>query len=68
MVGSGAVQCQSPGCGKLFFLSPEEWDALDPVFGAGVAIPLRCPECGVTGLYHSDNLVESELPVAHVPA
>lgn len=68
MVGSGAVQCQSPACGKLFGLSPEQWDALDPVLGAGIGVLLRCPECGDSFLYHFDDLMESELPVSHVPA
>ncbi len=67
MVGSGAVQCQSPSCGKLFYLSPEEWIALDPVYGEHDGIVLRCPECGFTFTYHSDSLVESEVPVSHVP-
>lgn len=67
MTGSGAVQCQSPACGKLFYLSPEEWVALDPVLGESRGIQLRCPDCGHVFVYHSDSLVESEVPVHALP-
>jgi uncharacterized C2H2 Zn-finger protein len=67
MSGSGVVQCQNPRCGKMFYLTPEEWIALDPVYGDSEGVVLRCPECELTYLYHSDSLVETEVPVAHIP-
>lgn len=67
MTGSGAVQCQNPRCGALFYLAPSEWIALDPVLGSSDGLFLRCPECGFVYGYRSDSLVETEVPVAHLP-
>ncbi len=65
--GSGAVHCLSPRCGKMFYLSAEDWLALDPVLGNPNGVRLRCPDCALTFTYHSGDLVETEVPVAHLP-
>ena len=58
MNGTGAVRCRSPRCRSLIYLSPEDWVALEPDLSPWDGIRLRCPDCGLTFTYGSDDLVE----------